>query len=121
MGDLADWANNNKDKIYPVKYATDLYFRFVSLHPFGNGNGRTARLLMNLALIEAGYPVVNVFPDEKSRNKYIDVLANRRLENAPEIFENLIGEYTEKALKNRIKILELNEHNIEQARKEINL
>lgn len=39
----------------------------------------------------------------------------------PEIFENLIGEYTEKALKNRIKILELNEHNIEQARKEINL
>ncbi|MCR1916036.1 Fic family protein [Lactobacillus taiwanensis] len=120
MRDLVDWANN-KDKIYPVKYATDLYFKFVSIHSFGNGNSRTARLLMNLALIEAGYPAVNVFSDEKYKNKYIDVLANSRLENAREIFENLIGEYAEKALKNHIKILELNEHNIEQARKEINL
>lgn len=36
----------------------------MSIHPFRNGNDRIARLLMNLALIEAGYPVVNVFPDE---------------------------------------------------------
>ncbi|CCI81863.1 Fic family protein [Lactobacillus hominis] len=121
MGDLVDWANNNKDKIHPVKYAADLHFKFVSIHPFRDGNGRTARLLMNLALTEAGYPVVNVFPDEESRNKYMDVLAKSRRKNDPEIFENLIGEYTEKALKNRIKILELNEHNIEQARKETNL
>lgn len=121
MGDLDDWANNNKDKIHPVKYAADLHFKFVSIHPFRDGNGRIARLLMNLALTEAGYPVVNVFPDEKSRNKYMDVLAKSRREKDPEIFENLIGEYTEKSLKNRIKILELNEHNIEQARKETNL
>ncbi|WP_256978269.1 Fic family protein [Lactobacillus taiwanensis] len=120
MGDLVDWANN-KDKIHPVKYAADLYFKFVSIHPFRDGNCRTARLLMNLALIEAGYPAVNVFSDEKSRNKYMDVLAKSRRENDPEIFENLIGEYAKKAVKNHIKILELNEHNIEQARKEINL
>nr|WP_285816799.1 Fic family protein [Lactobacillus taiwanensis] len=120
MRDLVDWTNN-KDKIYPVKYAADLYFKFVSIHPFRDGNCRTARLLMNLALTEAGYLVVNVFPDKKSRNKYMDVLAKSRRENDPEIFENLIGEYAKKALKNHIKILELNEHNIEQARKEINL
>lgn len=121
MGDLVDWANENKDKLHPVQYAADLHLKFVSIHPFRDGNGRTARLLMNLALTEVGYPVVNVFPDEKLRNRYMDVLAKARRDNNAKIFEDLIAEYTEAALTKRIKILQLNEHNIEQARKETNL
>lgn len=121
MGDLVDWANKNRDHLHPVQYAADLHLKFVSIHPFRDGNGRTARLLMNLALTEAGYPVINVFPDEKSRNEYMDVLATSRREKKPQLFEDLIGKYAEKTLLKRIKILQLNEHNIEQAKKETNL
>lgn len=121
MGDLVDWANQNRNQLHPVKYAADLHLKFVSIHPFRDGNGRTARLLMNLALTEAGYPVINVFPDEKSRNEYMDVLATSRREKKPELFENLIGKYAEQTLIKRIKILQLNEHNIEEAKKETNL
>lgn len=121
MGDLVDWANENRDRLHPVQYAADLYLKFVSIHPFRDGNGRTARLLMNLALTEAGYPVINVFPDEKSRNEYMDVLATSRREKKSQPFEDLIGKYAEKTLLKRIKILQLNEHNIAQAKKETNL
>ena len=121
MGDLVDWANENRDRLHPVQYAADLHLKFVSIHPFRDGNGRTARLLMNLALTEAGYPVINVFPDEKSRNEYMDVLATSRREKKSQPFEDLIGKYAEKTLLKRIKILQLNEHNIAQAKKETNL
>lgn len=50
MGDLVDWANENRDRLHPVQYAADLHLKFVSIHPFRDDNGRTARLLMNLAL-----------------------------------------------------------------------
>lgn len=116
-----DWANENRDRLHPVQYAADLHLKFVSIHPFRDGNGRTARLLMNLALTEAGYPVINVFPDEKSRNEYMDVLATSRREKKSQPFEDLIGKYAEKTLLKRIKILQLNEHNIAQAKKETNL
>lgn len=76
---------------------------------------------MNLALTEAGYLVINVFPDEKSRNEYMDVLATSRCEKKSQPFEDLIGKYAEKTLLKRIKILQLNEHNIAQAKKETNL
>lgn len=121
MRDLVDWANENRNQMHPVRYAADLHWKFVSIHPFRDGNGRTARLLMNLALIEAGYPVVNVFPDEKSRSKYMDILAESRRKNDPRLFEDLIAQYTEQTLTKRIKILQLNEQNIADAKKETNL
>lgn len=121
MGDLVDWANENQDKFHPVQYAANLHFKFVAIHPFRDGNGRTARLLMNLALTEAGYPVVNIFPDAKSRTQYMEVLAESRRKDDPAAFEQLIAEYTKKTLTKRIKVLQLNEQNIKQARKETNL
>jgi len=45
--------------------AFDAHFRLTAIHPFGDGNGRTARLLMNLMLIRAGYPPVAVRPEDR--------------------------------------------------------
>jgi Fic family protein len=39
--------------------------RFVGIHPFNDGNGRTARLLMNLLLIRSGYPPITVRPEDR--------------------------------------------------------
>lgn len=55
-----------------LKIATDAHFKLVSIHPFVDGNGRTARLLMNLLLMQTGYPAAIVRKED--RNNYINFL-----------------------------------------------
>lgn len=52
--------------------AFEAHFRLTAIHPFSDGNGRTARLLMNLMLIRSGYPPVAVRPED--RKAYLDAL-----------------------------------------------
>lgn len=59
-------------KLHPVEYAAMLHLHFVNIHPFIDGNGRTARLLMNLALLQAGYPITIIPPI--IRGDYISAL-----------------------------------------------
>ncbi len=74
MGDFALWLHSEAAlKLHPIAYATIAHYRFVSIHPFRDGNGRTARLLMNLLLIHAGYPIVVI--NNQIRNDYINALA----------------------------------------------
>ena len=47
---------------HPVECAATLHIRLATIHPFVDGNGRTARLLMNLALLQAGYPITIIPP-----------------------------------------------------------
>lgn len=74
MRDFAIWLNSESAlRLHPVEYVSIAHYRFVSIHPFRDGNGRTARLLMNLLLIRAGYPIVVI--DNQIRNDYINALA----------------------------------------------
>ena len=74
MSDFVAWLNSEEAlKLHPVEYAATAHYRFVSIHPFRDGNGRTARLLMNLLLIRAGYPIVII--NNQIRNDYINALA----------------------------------------------
>jgi Fic family protein len=52
--------------------AFDAHFRLTAIHPFSDGNGRTARLLMNLLLIRGNYPPVPVRPED--RRVYLEAL-----------------------------------------------
>jgi excisionase family DNA binding protein len=71
MDEFIDWLqNNNLD--HPIKMALDAHFKFVSIHPFVDGNGRTARLLMNLILMQEGYPPVIIRKED--REEYIKSL-----------------------------------------------
>lgn len=119
--ELIDWSKKAVNQLHPVQYAADLHQKFVSIHPFVDGNGRTARLLMNFALSEAGYPVVSIMPDKKSRNEYMEALATSRATGNLVPFEELVADYTISTLKKRINILRQNEKNIEEAKKETNL
>jgi len=56
----------------PVEQAAKAHFHLVSIHPFVDGNGRTARLLMNLILVKNGYPPAIILKND--RKKYYDVL-----------------------------------------------
>ncbi|MEZ2320676.1 MAG: Fic family protein [Microcoleus sp.] len=74
MRDFALWLNSESAlRLHPVEYVSIAHYRFVSIHPFRDGNGRSARLLMNLLLIRAGYPIVVI--DNQIRNDYINALA----------------------------------------------
>ncbi|MDJ0647551.1 MAG: Fic family protein [Xenococcaceae cyanobacterium MO_188.B19] len=74
MNDFVTWLNSTEaSQLHPVEYAARVHYRFVSIHPFRDGNGRTARLIMNLLLIRAGYPIVII--DNQKRNEYINAIA----------------------------------------------
>jgi Fic family protein len=73
MRDLISWFNSQKNKMNIVELATLLHHKLVYIHPFFDGNGRTARLAMNLLLMRASYPLVIILKND--RKKYYDVLA----------------------------------------------
>jgi Fic family protein len=74
MGDFARWL-----AAAPANPATadEAHYRLVAIHPFTDGNGRTARLLMNLILLQAGYPPVVIPPEQ--RPDYVDALETRHV------------------------------------------
>src|SRR3989344_3864021 len=68
METFIGWLQANTE--YPATVAVDAHFKFVSIHPFVDGNGRTARLLMNLLLMQAGFPPAIIRKEDRKR--YID-------------------------------------------------
>ncbi|MCY3869836.1 MAG: Fic family protein [Gemmatimonadetes bacterium] len=73
MGDLIDWYRGQEDEgEHPIIIAATFHYRFSRIHPFDDGNGRMARLLMNMILIKHGYTVA-VVPVEE-RGQYIGML-----------------------------------------------
>jgi fido (protein-threonine AMPylation protein) len=72
MSDFVDWLNSSGADNRPVDFASEAHFRFVTIHPFRDGNGRAARLLMNLLLLRAGFPIVVIANDMCSN--YIESL-----------------------------------------------
>ncbi len=61
----------------------------VSIHPFIDGNGRTARLIMNMILLQHGYTIVNITGDNESRVNYYNALEKCQTENRCEEFITL--------------------------------
>lgn len=74
MGDLMEWykAAQKNLAIHPIVIATLFHHEFTSIHPFDDGNGRMARLLMNLILMQDGYPPIVIKQDD--REQYYQVL-----------------------------------------------
>jgi cell filamentation protein, protein adenylyltransferase len=64
MGDFAAWLRTAPDT---PDSAFETHGRLVDIHPFNDGNGRTARLLMNLTLIRGGYPPIAIRPEDRLR------------------------------------------------------
>ena len=70
MSDLIDWyrAQENRGE-HPIVIAATFHYRFVRIHPFDDGNGRMARLLMNMILIKHGYTVALI--RQEHRDQYL--------------------------------------------------
>lgn len=63
--DLLDWYQEKKDIFHPIQLAAEFHYKFVCIHPFDDGNGRVARLLMNYILLKHNYPMVIIKSEDK--------------------------------------------------------
>ena len=93
-----------KENLHPVEFSAWLHERLVSIHPFIDGNGRTARLIMNLALLQAGYNIITIPP--VVRNDYIFGLQEAQLKDNIQPFTNFISEMVLEAQKEYLRIIE---------------
>jgi Fic family protein len=84
--------------------AFEAHFRLTAIHPFSDGNGRTARLLMNLMLIRGGYPPVAVRPED--RKPYLDALERGSLSDDLQPFQAFMYGRLDATLDGYLKALE---------------
>lgn len=78
MDEFFKWLQK-KEKMHAVELAAEAHYRFVTIHPFIDGNGRTARLLMNMILMMKGYPPAIIRKND--RLAYIKSLEKPQLVN----------------------------------------
>lgn len=83
MSDLVDWYNKaeQEGKLSPVELAVLFHYRYIRIHPFEDGNGRIARLMMNYILTRHDYPMVVVRSRKKS--EYIEALHQADIDVGP--------------------------------------
>jgi len=98
LSDLFTWYRTTAMQLHPVQRAAALHHRFVYIHPFTDGNGRTARLLMNLDLMTFGYPPAIIRAEPKRRIEYLDSLETASIDGNLEPFEQVVAEAVEESL-----------------------
>lgn len=84
LRDFFKWYEKNKSRLHPIELAALVHLKFVSIHPFGDGNGRIGRLMMNFVLHKYGYPMLDIA--YKNRNSYYTALERSQLKKIDQIF-----------------------------------
>lgn len=102
MQELVDWLRQKRPSMHPVELAAVLHHRLVHIHPFFDGNGRTSRLVMNVVLMQAGFPLVVILKHD--RKKYYRTLGEADKGNyAP--FVHFIAQAVQRTLDIYLKVL----------------
>jgi len=96
MEELINWYNENKDKLHPIHLAAEFHCKYVYIHPFIDGNGRTARLLMNLILISNGYPITVIKTED--RETYMKALEKASTQSDISEFVNIVSKAVDRSL-----------------------
>lgn len=99
---IAWLQGENSDHI--IKIAADAHYKLVSIHPFEDGNGRTSRLLMNLLLIQNGYPPAIIRKEDMV--SYFNSLEKAQTGGELTQFYNLIYEAVDRSLDIYLEALE---------------
>ncbi len=91
---------------HPVFLAADLHARLAGIHPFVDGNGRTSRLVMNLALLRHGWPLVVIPGESAHRLAYYDALEKTQTSGTPDAFREFIAARADEMLDRYLAVLE---------------
>ena len=84
LGEFFRWYDKNKAKTHPVELAALVHLKLVTIHPFGDGNGRISRLSMNFVLHKHGFPMLNI--PYQTRSSYYGALERSQVKKVDAIF-----------------------------------
>ena len=104
MVGFVEWLNSDTaQQLHPIDYAAEAHCRFVGIHPFRDGNGRTGRLLMNLLLLRLGYPVVVIRNEQRA--DYIESLVQAQQQDNLVAFQGLMLEAVQESLVEVLRVV----------------
>ena len=104
LTELLSENEKRKKTMHPIERIARFHLEFEGIHPFIDGNGRTGRLLLNLDLIQNGYPAINVkFTDRKL---YYDAFDEYYKNGSAKAMIDLVGGYVSERLEQYLKILD---------------
>lgn len=103
MQRLIRWFKDQEDRLHPIELAAIAHHKFVHIHPFFDGNGRAARLFLNLILMQKGYPLVIILKHD--RKKYYNVLQKADAGDLKPIVR-FIAQSVERSLHIHLKVLQ---------------
>jgi len=103
MEELLKWIKKNMNLLHPIELAALAHHKLVHIHPFTDGNGRTARLFMNLILMQKGYPMIFILKND--RQKYYRALDKADKGNTNDI-EKLIAQAMERSMNIYLKAIQ---------------
>ncbi|WP_342591060.1 Fic family protein [Methanohalophilus levihalophilus] len=93
LNELTSWYRENREEMKPLLLAALLHNQFEYIHPFEDGNGRVGRLLLNYALLQRGYPPINILLED--RGEYYECLRLYSQEdNLENTLEFLVNQYS---------------------------
>lgn len=95
MQDFAEWLSRNEG-LHPVELGAEAHYRLVTIHPFVDGNGRCARLLMNMIFLMSGYPAAII--RKRDRLAYIGSLEKAQLGGSKEDYFKIIAKAVDRSL-----------------------
>ena len=96
------YSRLNRNDLNPIELAAWIHAEFVKIHPFTDGNGRTARLIMNYSLMSSGFLPININTDERIR--YYESLDKYASENVLSSFADLVAELEERRIQHYLSI-----------------
>lgn len=100
MVDLVEWLNDESTRAMdPIERAAIAHYKLVLVHPFTDGNGRTARLLLNLIMMRSGFPPV-ILPVETRAEYYASLHVANLGDLRP--FVRYVAKHSENSIKVRI-------------------
>lgn len=102
MRSFIRWLGSNQSKLHPIEFAAIAHHKLTHIHPFFDGNGRTARMLMNVILFHNGYPLVIILKND--RKKYYEALAKADSDNFKPMVA-LVAQAVERSLNIYLKVI----------------
>jgi Fic family protein len=103
MEEVFEYYQKNKNLLHPIILAAEMHEQIVRIHPFIDGNGRTTRLIMNLILLQNGFPIANIKGDLTSRLAYYKALENAPSDQKASFYE-LVADTVKTALNEHIEL-----------------